>query len=319
MRGNLSQIIKSTLPIIDFFRIFAFSNLRIMKLRNNVFSIEVAEHGAELISLQKDGFEYIWPALPEFWKRHAPILFPIVGKVFDGTYRVQGKEYHLPQHGFARDSEFEVVETLENQVSLRLAASEATLRDYPYPFVLTATYILEDNTLRCIWKIDNPSDETIYFQIGAHPAFNYPHFEAEDVLHGYLEFRREDEPTDVLTIALLGESGCVLPETECLLLPESRLPLTQHIFDRGALVLEDCQADKVTLFDKLRHPLLAVSFDAPVLGIWSPTNAPFCCIEPWYGRADSEGFTGPIEQRRHIQQLPAQGTFTFEYDITLLR
>lgn len=290
-----------------------------MKLHNDVFSIEVAEHGAELVSLQKDGFEYIWPALPEFWKRHAPILFPIVGKVFDGTYRVNGTEYHLPQHGFARDSEFEVVEAHDEQATLRLRSSEETFRSYPYPFLLTATYSIEYNTLRCIWKVENPADEPMYFQIGAHPAFCYPHFEAEDVLHGYLEFSREGAPTDVLTIALLGESGCVLPDTECLLLPESRLPLTQHIFDRGALVLEERQADRVTLFDKLRQPVLAVSFDAPVLGIWSPSNAPFCCIEPWYGRADSEGFAGPIEQRQHIQLLPTHSAFTFEYDITLLR
>lgn len=290
-----------------------------MKLHNDIFSIEVSTHGAELTSMQKDGFEYVWQAQPEFWKRHAPILFPIVGKVHNNTYRVGDTEYHLPQHGFARDSDFEIVDTKPQSITLRLVSNPDTLACYPYPFALTATYILEDATLRCLWQVHNPADTPLYFQIGAHPAFCYPHFEAEDVVHGHLQFELHDQPVDVLTTAFLSDSGCVLPESQCLLLPEEKPPLTQHIFDHGALVLEGTQADKVILFDKKRQPLLSVVFDAPVLGIWSPANAPFCCIEPWHGRADSEGFTGPIEHRQHIQCLQPYDTFRFEYRITLLR
>ena len=289
-----------------------------MQLINDHITVQVSALGAELTSLCRNGIEHLWQADPRYWKRHAPILFPIVGKVCGNSYRVDGHAYSLPQHGFARDSQFDVLKQSSDTLVLRLASSAATLANYPYPFVLTASYRLDGATLHCDWQVDNPADAPMYFQIGAHPAFCYPQFDADDPMHGYLRLTRRGEPVGELRVRNLGDSGCVMAGTRAMPLDGGLLSLTQHLFDDGALILEGSQADSVTLMDQHHNPLLQVTFDAPLLGIWSPVNAPFCCIEPWYGRADDEGFAGDISQRPHIQQLAPHGTFTFRYDIALL-
>ena len=143
-----------------------------IELKNELLAIRVAEMGAELQSVKdSDGREYLWQAGEE-WSRHSPILFPIVCSVNNNTYVVDGQEYHLPRHGFARDTEFTVISQTKEKVTLALHESEETLKVYPYRFNLAITYRLEGNKVHVIWHVENTDSREIHFQIGGHPAFN---------------------------------------------------------------------------------------------------------------------------------------------------
>ena len=133
-----------------------------------------------------------------------------------------------------------------------------------------------------------------------------------------MTFFLHDKPVSQLSVTRLSQQGYALPDRLPMPLPEGQLLLTPHTFRHDALVLEGHQADRVVLHDKYCRPFLDVSFDAPVFGLWSPVGAPFCCIEPWYGRTDAEGFAGTISERQHIQRLDAHKSFIFKYNINIL-
>ena len=135
-------------------------------LKNDVLTVEVSEHGAELQSIRKGTTEYLWQGDPAYWGRRSPVLFPIVGSVWEKRYRVNGTEYELGQHGFARDMKFVLVSQTEDEVRYRLESDEETLKKYPYPFVLEIAYRLHGSSVDVIWEVTNPASEEMYFQIG---------------------------------------------------------------------------------------------------------------------------------------------------------
>lgn len=287
-------------------------------LKNDVLTVEVKEHGAELASIRKGSTEYLWQADPAFWGRHSPVLFPIVGSVWDKRYRIDGKEYELGQHGFARDMDFKLVEGNENEVRYRLESSEETLKKYPYPFVLEIAYRLEGNNVNVIWEVYNPCSEDIYFQIGAHPAFYYPDYDPQAMERGFLSFDRSEN----LRCIRIKEKGCVDAVTEYPLeMPkDGLLPLTKETFDAiDTIMLQDAQVGKVTLHRNDGSPWLSLDFDAPVIGIWSPPtkNAPFICLEPWYGRCDRVGYEGDYRDKDWINRLAPGERFKSVYTIEI--
>ena len=148
-------------------------------LSNQYLTIRVADHGAELsgIVANATGKEYLWQADPAFWKRHSPVLFPIVGSVWEGKYRQDGATYSLSQHGFARDRDFTLVHESENELRFALESDERTREVYPFDFRLEIGYRLEGNRIEVLWRVVNTGDRTAYFQIGAHPAFYYPNYD----------------------------------------------------------------------------------------------------------------------------------------------
>lgn len=170
-------------------------------LENENIKIVASTHGAELNSItsKKDGTEYLWNGNKNYWGYHAPVLFPIVGKVKDGIYRVDGKEYNLPQHGLARVREFELVEKTDNKLVFELSYSEDTLKIYPYKFSLKITYSLGQDGVTTAYTVENKDDKTIYFSIGAHPAFMCPIKGGEIINDYYFEFN-EKETTDIMII-----------------------------------------------------------------------------------------------------------------------
>ena len=139
-------------------------------------------------SIVCNGKEYLWQADPAFWKRHSPVLFPIVGSVWQNTYSVNNRSFNLTQHGFARDMDFELISETADEIRFRLSDNEETREKYPYPFCLEIGYRLEGNRIRVMWQVSNPSDEDIYFQIGAHPAFYYPGFNPTENRRGFFGF-----------------------------------------------------------------------------------------------------------------------------------
>ena len=222
-------------------------------LKNDVLTVQVKEHGAELASIRKGSVEYLWQADPAFWGRHSPVLFPIVGSVWEKRYRVAGKEYEMGQHGFARDMDFVQVSADASQVRYRLESSEETLAKYPWPFVLEIAYRLRGNELDVIWEVENPGNEDMYFQIGAHPAFNYPDYDPQKQERGYFSFDRSEG----LECIRIKEKGCVDAQTKYPLeIPaDGLLPVERDYFDAiDTLMLQDSQISRVTLHRADRTP-----------------------------------------------------------------
>lgn len=287
------------------------------RLSNSQLSIQVAKHGAELSSIVCDGHEYLWQADPAFWKRHSPVLFPIVGRVWNDEYRHAGQTYHLSQHGFARDMDFELVAADERGLLFRLESNEETLKKYPFHFVLEIGYRLDGRKIIVEWKVKNRDHSTLHFQIGAHPAFNYPDFDEDSDLKGYFGF---DKKAGLHKI-LISEGGCVdtskaYPLT---LDGDGLLPIDNRTFNQDALILEGNQVKEVTLYNKEHHPYVTLHFNTPALGLWSPDKpgAPFVCIEPWYGRCDEAHYEGEFAYRDWMQHLSPEMTFEGGYEIEI--
>lgn len=287
------------------------------ELKNEFLKAVFASHGAELISLQneKTGVEYLWCGDKKFWGRHSPVLFPFVGRVKDDTYRYDGKEYHISQHGFARDLEFTCTSQNEQEIWFSLLTSEETKEKYPFEFQLEIGYRLDRNTLSVLWKVTNKETEKeMYFSIGAHPAFLCPRKEGEK----QTDYAIAMDAKKVVSHDIGLTSGLRQQTVTRLSVPEEGLAITEHFFDNGAYIIEDSQVQSVSLLTPDKKPYITVSFDAPLVGIWSPEkkNAPFVCIEPWYGRCDAEEFDGTLEEREWQNCLKAGGCFERSYTIT---
>lgn len=288
-------------------------------LSNDILKVSVKEYGAELCSIIRNGKEYLWQADPAFWGRHSPVLFPIVGSVWNAEYRVADKVFRLGQHGFARDMDFTLVASSETEVRYRLESDDTTLEKYPWPFALEISYRLHGESVEVIWDVINTGDTDMFFQIGAHPAFCYPDYSPEALERGFLSFDRSEG----LECIRIKEKGCVDAETRHPLeVPADGLfPLTRETFDViDTIMLQDSQLRKVTLHKNDRTPWLSVAFDAPVVGIWSPPtkNAPFICLEPWYGRCDRAGYIGDYRDKDWVNRLAPSQAFHASYTITIL-
>lgn len=270
-----------------------------------------------------------WTSFPAFWTRHSPVLFPIVGRVWNDVYRVAGKEYHLGQHGFARDRKFRLVSCTEDTVWLVLESDVESLEKYPYPFRLEIGYRLQARSVDVLWRVVNPADKEMFFQIGAHPAFYWPEFAGADNmpyeeqgLLGYFRLSKGGKPVaGPLMRSTIVEKGCIDPQasTEVVVGENGLLPLNFALFAKDTLVLENSQVDTVELLHTDQRPYLSLRFDAPLVGLWSSPGkqAPFVCIEPWYGRCDSMNYAGEYADREHINRLGAHECFESKYTITV--
>jgi galactose mutarotase-like enzyme len=273
-------------------------------IANKFLTVQINEQGAELCSIKgADGFEYLWQADPAVWARHAPVLFPIVGKLRNGSYELNGKTYELSPHGFARDISFELITESKTLLVFQLLPTDQTLKSYPFKFALNIIYQLNGNSLEIGYEVQNNGTDVMPFSIGAHPGFTLP----GPIDECFLEF----EKAETLSTRLLGPAGLISEETAPVLENASRLPLSKTLFDRDALIFMDAKSEKITLGAKNSSRQLTVEFPGfPQLGIWSKPGAPFVCIEPWYGYADTEQPYGDITNKPGILLLPAGETFT---------
>lgn len=290
-----------------------------IKLSNSTLEIAIKEHGAELCSIVRSGNEHLWNADPSIWARHSPVLFPIVGRVWEGRYRILNNEYNLPQHGFARDMDFSLVEKTDTSARFVLESNDETLAKYPYPFRLTISYRLEGDQVIVGWDVENIGKQPMHFQIGAHPAFVLSEFDANDPApRGYFSFEGNKQLYHIRP----GEKGCARTEVyefqpDC----GDTLAITPDAFGPETYMFEDNQLTGVGILDKQHRPYITVNFDAPILALWAPVKAhpecPFVCIEPWYGRCDYMHYEGDFASRPWMNHLAAGKHFTTEYTITI--
>lgn len=285
-------------------------------IENEFLSVSFRPKGAEMTSIfnKQTNTEHLWQANPDVWPWYAPNLFPIVGGLTNNELQVNGNTYHMNRHGFTRESEFNLVDISETHAKFSLPFSEETLAVYPYLFEFQVLYDLFDQDLRVTYKVINQDEQSVYFSVGAHPAFHVPFKDNEKYEDYYLEF----ETSEPLLTHLLSASGLMSGETEMVPMDGKKLWLTKNLFDRDALVFKDITSKKVTLCSKNHHESLSVLFeDFKELGVWAKPGAPFLCIEPWLGYSDTEGKVTDIQQKEAIQSVEHGHVFEATFTISV--
>jgi galactose mutarotase-like enzyme len=279
-------------------------------ISNSKLTAQINHFGAELFSLQnRANKEYIWEGNPSFWGKHSPILFPIVGTLKNNTYHYNGIEYQLPRHGFARDMEFTLSNKSENSATFSLTSSEESSKVYPFDFELQVIYTLDGNRLIIAYNIINNNNYTMPFSIGAHPAFALP--------KPFEEYALEFEYPEALTSFEL-ENDLLSDKATTIEMDGNQIPLDYSLFEKDALIFKELQSKAITILENT-NPLLRVRFnDFPNLGIWTKTNAPFLCIEPWIGYSDTVHSSGNILEKEGNQLLEAKKSLEYNFIIEIL-
>ena len=283
-------------------------------IANDCLQAVINPFGAELTHLRDaGGRELMTDADPAFWTGHAPILFPIVGAVNHDRYRVDGRDYHLPKHGFARHSEFALIEHRADRAVFRLTDSEKTREVYPFAFALEIAFTLDGATLTLAATVSNPGDTPLPASFGFHPAFAWPLPYGRDRADHRIVFG-SDEPG---ALRELTTDGLILPQPRPSPLDRRTLHLADDLFTADALIWDPVESDHVT-YGASDGPHLVVRFpDTPKLGIWTKPGAHYVCIEPWHGIADPEGFTGEFHDKPGVFEVAPGGGKAMTMHVTL--
>ncbi|MEO8517279.1 MAG: aldose 1-epimerase family protein [Flavobacterium sp.] len=281
----------------------------IYTIENNYLSAKINSLGAELFSLSKDSINYIWKIDDKYWNKTSPVLFPVVGQLKNDLYTINGIQYSLSRHGFARDYNFTVIEQTTTSIVFSLSENKNTLTQYPFYFKLQIGYTLEKNKLIISYLVQNNSKEKMPFSIGAHPAFAID-FGFENYA---LQFEND---TQIETHEL--ENGLFSGKTRTININNNNLPLSYSLFEKDALVFKNLNSKYLTILHN-NNPYLKVNFEKfPYLGIWTKQNAPFLCIEPWLGFADFVDSNGNLLEKPGIQIINEAEVFEASFSIETL-
>lgn len=284
-------------------------------ITNDFLEATINEKGAELVSLRANEIEYIWQADPQYWGRHAPILFPFVGRLKDNQYSYQGKTYPIGQHGFARDKEFKVLEQTKEKVTLVLTSDEETKKVYPFDFSLTVSYEIWGEGVRIRFDVENTGEEEMIFALGGHPAFNIPLTDELQFDDYFIAFSPQksrvkiplDGPFTNLDQKTIGQTN-------------TNIQLSRGLFKEDALIYETKGLNAYTLgSEESSHSVTLAYNNIPYVGLWSPypAEAPFVCIEPWWGFADTVDSNGRLEDKEGMNRLAGNEHFKTEFSITV--
>lgn len=286
------------------------------QISNEFICLTVSDMGAEMQSVIKDGKEYLWNGDEKYWPERSPLLFPYVGRFTEGKYLLNGTEYEMDIHGFARKLPYALVEQTENTLVFELHDNADTFKMYPYHFELQVGYELVEKTIKITYKVLNLSDERMYFGIGGHPGFALPFDEGLDFADYYLEFEGKSFPTRVghtETCFLSGtDEAFPLKEDQC-------LPLAHNMFDDDAIVLKN-MSDTVTLKSDKGDRSVTVSYpDLPYLGLWHApkTEAPYICIEPWTSLPSRQDVVEEFRYKYDLIRLEEDAEYVNAWSITV--
>lgn len=282
-------------------------------LKNEFITVKISSRGTEIVSVTKNGCEYVWQGDPEFWASRAPILFPICGRLFGGKYTFGGKEYEMNLHGFARASEFEAVKMTDTYAEFRLCANAETKACYPFDFELTVVYTLDGSSVKSSAVIKNVGDKTLPATFGAHPGFNVP-LDCGSFEDWYLEFCEDCTPDELVFSDTCFNTGM----KKAYPLKDGRiLPLRHSLFDIDAIFM-DRIAPSVTLKSDKSQRYVTLKYDGmPYLGIWHKprTEAPYVCIEPWCGLPSFDGKIDDMATKNDMFHIEAGKEKTVSYEI----
>lgn len=291
---------------------------KLYELSKDGITIKVKGIGAELVSIfdQTLSMEYMWCGDPEYWGRTSPILFPFVGRIHDAQYQYKGKTYQTEPHGFAKRKEFELISSDDSSLLFELTDDEETRACYPFSFSLQIGYKIEKKCIQVSWRVKNTGNSEMYFSIGGHPAFVCPLNKGEKRSDYFIGMEGKEK---VLNRLVDMNTGFVTEEYKEILLKDEKLPITDHLFDSDALVLEEQAIKKLYLATPDGKPYVSLTMDAPIFGIWSSVKpaSPFVCFEPWFGRCDAIDYHDTFENREWQQKLLPEALFEKEYTIQL--
>lgn len=285
-------------------------------LESKLLTVKFKQKGAEICSIKgkKTNTEYIWQADPAFWGKHAPILFPFVGRLKEDTYIHQGKKYQLPQHGFAREMDFDVIDRSVQHINFALGSSEITKENYPFDFLLIVSYRLKENRITIVYEVENQGKEEMLYSIGAHPGFRVPLHENEQRSDYEVLFEREETAPawEIRGGLLTGSSNPVLQN-------QKSITIADNLFENDALVFKGLKSEKISLAKKGRTPFINLYFFSPFFGIWSKSSqSPFVCLEPWRGIADSISHNQQLSDKEGIRKLAPGSKESFQVTIEVV-
>lgn len=275
--------------------------------------------GAELKSfMHKNGHEYIWCGDPKHWSGTSPVLFPMIGNLRDDKTIIEGKEYKISKHGFARDYEFQVIEQSEHRVVFSLRDRKETLEVYPYHFDLRLVYAISGTSLTLTYEVYNLDEKEMLYHIGAHPAFNCPMIEGEKFSDYILQF--EQIETCMSPLYDLNNLNISNDNRICHLDHSDTMHLDYSMFQNDAIIFDDIKSRKVSLINPSTKKGIAVDYHGfNVIAFWTPRNdtAPFLCIEPWNGSAIYSDEDNDFAHKRCIQRVKPREhqTYRLIFDI----
>lgn len=278
----------------------------IYTISNSRFRLSADDLGAELASFAEGDYEYIWQRC-DIWNGQSPLLFPIVGRLREDTYELNGKSYTLAKHGFARKSRFTLESHSDCEMTFLLEESEATLAVFPYPFQLRVHYRFTENGFVTEHSVTNTGKETMYFSMGAHPGFQC---EMGDKIV-------MDEP-ETASAFRLDENALRGPDTEPVLNNSTDIEITPTVFAADALIFDGLRSKGCTLRRAKGRDVHVDFGGAPCLGLWAKPGAPYVCIEPWYGIDDRYNAGHDFTKKERICSLEAGKTFVFPVTVTAL-
>ena len=287
-------------------------------LKNNHLKIGIKSKGAELCNITsvKLGKEFLWQADKTIWGSHAPNLFPIIGVMKNDSYIYKDNIYNMPKHGFVRHNEdLKVIEYSDTKIVFQLKSNSELYSIYPFLFDFKISYQLIENKLIVNHSVKNLDKKPIYFSLGGHPAFNCPLLENENYTDYLLEF---DKPETSKSHILNMNSGLLTKKIKSVFTESNKIHLKPDLFNEDALIFKDLKSRVVTLKHKQKGNVLSVTFDDfPYLGIWAKPNAPYVCIEPWIGIADSETTNQLLIEKEGVRKLPIDSVFKASYSIEI--
>ena len=274
--------------------------------------------GGELYNIEGrlDNVQYLWNGRKYGWPLSAPTLFPIICKVKDNQYLLDGKKYKMNQHGFASLLKHKVILKTKNEIAFELKYTEDTLKNYPFKFSLISRYVLKDNIIEVNFKIVNLDNKPIIFTIGSHPSFTCPLYKKDNLEDYYLEFNEVEDEGTILEITkddyLTGDKKVYLHKTNL-------IPLTTDTFKGGTLIFDNLKSNMISLKSKKHKKSISVEFEEfTYLSLWATENTrPFVCIEPWLGHADYNEFSGEFKDKEGNIVLGVGKTFSCKYRIII--
>lgn len=281
-----------------------------IELKNKYLTVKINSLGAELKSMVCNDTRYIWEGNEENWKLSAPLMFPICGGLKDDKYTYRGKEYTLEKHGYIRFKTFEIENISETSVTLLHKSDEQTKVSYPFDYELRVVYTLIDKTLKMDYLVKNLSNETMYFSIGSHEGYYTPEgIEDYDVVFP----QNETLNSNILYGNLLSDQQLpIIKDTNV-------LPLYNKYFMVDALVFRGIKSRSATLRNRKTGKAVRVDFpDDKYFLLWQKPNAPFICLEPWSGIADTVGSSYDITEKEGIMTIEQNGEYTHTHSITIL-
>jgi len=290
----------------------------LVRIKSESLCVDINPIGAELYSLHSfvTGSEYLWQGDPKFWERRAPVLFPIVGRLKDGSYTYDNKEYHLLPHGFAGNAEFDVIAKTENTVTFELTHSPETLAIYPFDFAFQVKFELSNNTLNTIYHVQSKNESDMWFSVGSHEAYRCPLHEGEGFEDYYVEFGKDD----TYLCHTLSQNGLLTGKFFNVLENDRVLPLSYEIFEKNdSLVFENFQGGSIFLKSRKTKTYLEVGFgDATDLVLWTMPGAPYICIEAWNGLPDFEiPISKELCDKKGIIHLKAGESLQYGHSLTI--